>query len=704
MKKLIAFGICIVLLMGILPQTLTVFGQEEVTTLIACSDFQPKSGPASGQKTVARILKTLKEESGIKKADGLLFCGDYDFDTYGDESSNKTGVNTVASVFSATVERENMVFVQGNHDALGGSLGMNKSGENDPASGKYGVFVINNDDYMWYNNDQTTIKTTAQNLTDYLNEKIEAGYDRPIFVLSHLPLHYSMRTQVDGDGLYATYLFNAMNEAGKKGLNIFYLYGHDHSNGWDDYLGGAAVYLPKGDHIQIAKKGNRSAFTVETLAFTYMNAGFVGYYNNENGSDDALTMTLFQIKGNEVTVNRYDKDGAHNLKSAGVRNAFKNEKGYDPNTDVYPSPQTVLLTGITEKSPLEEVMTLNRAGKAYTRVTDPATIKDGGQYLLVYSTGSDKIVTPKVVSKSNSAGERVGFDLLKAEGLGGHLACGDYEDYLWTFTEKDGGYTLSRDGKAMTLTRTTDRAITATLEEGEGNIFTLRFAVGGYYFESGSISLNYNARGLINAFTSDPSVFYLYEYAGYPLDVFGGKATVNGQRVLAAHPGSEVTVTLSPLCEGVSLEKWTADGLTLQDDTAATFTFTMPEGAVKLDASYNSHEHRFDCQVAEEAYLKEEGVYYLSCSCGASSKGSEGEATFTLTVESPSEKDPSSVKPEESAPSVEPEESTPEKSPSANAREEKTGDAALFILFGAVGVGVIAVAAVVLIVVLKKKK
>ena len=695
MKKLIALGICIVLLMGALPLGLPLFGQEEVTTLIACSDFQPKSGPSSGKSVTARILKTLKEESGVSKADGLLFCGDYDYDTYGDERSNVTGVDTVASIFSSTVDRENMVFVQGNHDALGGSLGMNKSGDNDPESGKYGVFVINNDDYMWYNNDHTTIKTTAQNLTDYLNEKIEAGYDRPIFVLSHLPLHYSMRTQVDGDGLYATYLLNAMNEAGKKGLNVFYLYGHDHSNGWDDYLGGAAVYLPKGDTIQIAKKGNRSTFTVETLAFTYMNAGFVGYYNNENGSDDALTMTLFQIKGNEVTVSRYDKDGIHNLKSAGVRNAFRNEKGYDPNTDVYPSPQKVLLTGVEQKSPLEDVMTLNREGKAYVRVTDPDTIKDGGKYLLVYSTGTDKIVTPQVVSKSNSAGERVGFELFKAEGLGGHLACGDFEDYLWTFTEKNGGFTLSRDGKAMTLTKTSDRAITAALEEGEGNVFKLRFAVGGYYFESGSISLNYNARGLINAYTSDPSVFYLYECAGYPLDVFGGTATVNGKKVLAAQPRSEVTVSLSPLCEGVSLERWAAEGLTLKDETASTFTFTMPEGAVKLDASYSSHVHLFDRQVAEEQYLKEEGVYYLSCACGASSKGSEDEGTFTPAAESPSGQEQPSAEPSVNAPSK----STPEED-----GQEKGSDALLFGVIGAVSGAVVVTAVVVVLCLVKKKK
>ncbi|MBQ8399792.1 MAG: metallophosphoesterase [Clostridia bacterium] len=700
MKRLIAFGICVVLLISALPASFLLFADEEVTTIIACSDFQPKSGPASGKKVVQKILKTLKEQSGVKKADGLLFCGDYDYDTYGDESSNKTGVNTVVSIFSSMIERENMVFVQGNHDALGGSLGMNKSGENDPASGKYGVFVINNDDYMWYNNDQQTIKTTAQNLTDYLNEKIEAGYDRPIFVLSHLPLHYSMRTKIDGDGIYANSLFHAMNEAGKKGLNIFYLYGHDHSNGWDDYLGGAAVYLKKGDDIQIAKNGNRSAFTVETLAFTYMNAGFVGYYNNENGADDALTMTLFQIKGNEVIVNRYDEQGAHNLKSAGVRNAFKGEEGYSPNTDVYASPQTVALTAVTQKAPLDKVLTINKQGKAYTRVTDASTIKDGGQYLLVYSTGLDKIVTPKVITKSNSAGERVGFELFKAEGLGGALIYGAHDDYLWTFTAKDGGFTLSKDGKAMTLTQTSDRAITATLEEGDGNVFKLRYAVGGYYFESGSFSLNYNARGLINAFTSDPSVFYVYEYAGYALDVLGGNATVNGQKVQTALPGSEVTVTLSPLCEGVSLEKWTASGISLEDATKTELTFTMPEGAVSLDASYNFHEHLYTVKAEDAQYLKEEGVYYLSCACGASSKGTQAEATFTPEPPTPSHQSPST----ENEPLPEDSEGSLSESPSKTEPGEQDGADSTLIIVLCIAGGVAVLAAAGLVVVLLKKK
>ena len=68
---------------------------------------------------------------------------------------------------------------------------------------EYGVFVINEDDYMWRNSDKSLIQQTANNLQSYLDAKVTAKYAKPIFVVSHLPLHYSMRTKNDGDGKYA---------------------------------------------------------------------------------------------------------------------------------------------------------------------------------------------------------------------------------------------------------------------------------------------------------------------------------------------------------------------------------------------------------------------------------------------------------------------------------------------------------------------
>ena len=155
-----------------------------------------------------------------------------------------------------------------------------------------------------------------------------------------------MRTKNDGDGMYANYIFDVLNEAGSYGLNIIFLYGHDHSNGWDDYLGGSSVYLAKGDGINIAQ-ASKTDFAEEILKFTYMNAGFTGYYENHNGADDVLTMTAFTITNDTVQVERYDVKGKHSLKSSGVTNSYKNESGYAPNTTVYDSPQNIALDTVT---------------------------------------------------------------------------------------------------------------------------------------------------------------------------------------------------------------------------------------------------------------------------------------------------------------------------------------------------------------------
>ena len=67
--------------------------------------------------------------------------------------------------------------------------------------------------------------------------------------------------------------------------------------------------------------------TTYTLNFTYMNAGYIGYYSTSESSTDAtVTMSVFLIRGDEVIITRYDEEinlnknkiGVHNLKSKGV--------------------------------------------------------------------------------------------------------------------------------------------------------------------------------------------------------------------------------------------------------------------------------------------------------------------------------------------------------------------------------------------------
>ena len=350
-KKQLAYLLVVCMLLALLPTN--VFAEDlasraagtDSTVVIAGSDFQNRSGNTAGAATVTDILNRM-QNAGYTSADGFLFCGDYDYYTVGSTSSTEAGIsalkNAVTGTYS-TLADDRMVLVEGNHDAAA-ATGLATSGAHDTT--EYGVYVINEDDYMWRNSDEATIRNTASALKAYLDGKVSEGYGKPVFVLSHLPLHYTMRTYNDGDGKYANYIFDVLNEAGASGLNIIFLYGHDHSNGWDDYLGGSSVYLAKGDQINIAQ-ASKTVFNVETLNFTYMNAGFTGYYENHNGADDTLTMTVFTITDDTVTVERYSADGVHKLKSTGVTNSYKNESGYDPNRDIYASPQYITLGTVT---------------------------------------------------------------------------------------------------------------------------------------------------------------------------------------------------------------------------------------------------------------------------------------------------------------------------------------------------------------------
>ena len=367
-SRLFALLLALVLVVGLAPTiklTEVFAAEEDPIVVIAGSDFQNEDGDSAGATQVKELLNAIKAD-GYSKADGFLFAGDYNYPSVTSTSLSISGKNAlqkaVQSVYGKNMDE---VYIQGNHDpdslVTNGTLA--PSGNND--TDNYGVFVINEKDYDWGGDDPVATEEISYELSDYLDEKVAEGYTKPIFVISHIPLHYSMRTYIDddGDATYAYLLFDELNEAGAAGLNIIFLFGHDHSNGWDDYLGGSAVYLAKGDKINICQ-GNQKKFEVEVLNFTYMNAGYVGYYKSDNsGSERDLTMTVFEITGDKVVIKRYTADGLHDLKSKGVRNSHHGEYQYRPDTKVYASPQVISLVKKADTAALEKAIATAEAIK-----------------------------------------------------------------------------------------------------------------------------------------------------------------------------------------------------------------------------------------------------------------------------------------------------------------------------------------------------
>ncbi len=401
-KKWISMLLVLTMIVGLLPasalaaELAELATDEKPTIVFAASDFQhPNSdgkddgsgkqdGNAESKKTLSAIIAAMKED-GYTNVDGLLFAGDYDYDTIAISQANKdateAGINSIKEVLadqSWTPAQE--VYIQGNHDApyknhTHASDLLAQLGDNDPSSGAYGVFAINEDNYRGDISSVKLItpakqKEDTQNLVTkleaYLSEKLKQGFTKPIFVVSHASLHFTARQMKQGEGRYAKLIFDVLNDYGAKGLNIIFMYGHNHSSGWDVYMGNGAQFLPKGDKIRIADPidaGVMESSQEYTLNFTYMNAGFTGYMrggkplasgdsgSNENvaGADYALTSTIFEIYSDRVVIKRYDADGVHDLKSAGKvagrYQTYQDAKiGISPNTTVYKSGQIVSLS------------------------------------------------------------------------------------------------------------------------------------------------------------------------------------------------------------------------------------------------------------------------------------------------------------------------------------------------------------------------
>ena len=341
-KKKFVVILSLLLILSLMPisvlQSFAV-SEEPVATLFFASDYQYKSGYGQPSDNLSALMDAVNNSGKGENVDTAVFCGD--FSSYGSNydqnvSSNTSEVKTLAGQKFSNLK--NTVMLQGNHDIFNSDMSPTGAHEYD----NYIIYVMNTKDANPWRQGaagaKSTVQTAAGNLQTYLNGLIRSGDKRPVFIATHVPLHMSSRTSSlygnVGDNMYSSYLFNVINEAGKN-LDIVYLYGHNHSWGWDSYLGGSAVYRTKNDILPVpdcegVSTAYTNKYTNEKLNFTYMNAGYVGYYSeNTSPADDTLTCSVVEIYSDRMTVTRYDKDGAHKLGSQGSYNTSANNGKYN---------------------------------------------------------------------------------------------------------------------------------------------------------------------------------------------------------------------------------------------------------------------------------------------------------------------------------------------------------------------------------------
>lgn len=320
--------------------------EEPLATLFFASDYQTEEGFDEPSETLRRLL--VAAEADGKSIGRVIICGDYTSDRVLQDYqlSPDDPIEEARGVIEGScpdVEADEIIFVQGNHDS--------KSEEITPTGlydhENYLIYVLNTEEDFPWKQGKTAgclakVRRSSAAMKECFDELIQNGETRPVFIAGHVPLHFTARTSsrhTTGDNLYSSLIFDAVNDAAGA-LDIVYLFGHNHSKGWDCYLGGSAVYKAKGDTILIPRFDetdiNTDEYLEETLKFTYMNAGYCGYYMNcgtaemdagmageYHAADETLTGTVFEVYADRIVATRYDVEGVHVLGHAGEADPYK---------------------------------------------------------------------------------------------------------------------------------------------------------------------------------------------------------------------------------------------------------------------------------------------------------------------------------------------------------------------------------------------
>lgn len=298
-------------------------------TVLTGSDFQDLGTAAYDR--FGRVLTQMKND-GMPTPDSMLVGGDYTKLLFDDAVPGVSQIrHQLVSVYP-DADPEAVVCIQGNHDNM--SPAFAKTGFSD--MGAYNLYVINEDDFPWKQSlrpgIEAHIKEVSADIESHMNELIAAGDFRPVIVMTHLPLHHTTRSSY-GENKYASYIFNALNKAGRT-LDVIFLFGHQHSGDYDDYIGGSVNFLQAGDTIRVPKPDQQgeNAYTNETLSFTYLNCGYIGYSKNtvSETSTNILTLGAIQFTADGVRFVKYGEDGVYKTWDVARKNAAekKERTGY----------------------------------------------------------------------------------------------------------------------------------------------------------------------------------------------------------------------------------------------------------------------------------------------------------------------------------------------------------------------------------------
>ena len=318
-KRLFAILLCLVMIVGLLPagalavqdtntaETHVHSSNEtaaaaagDVTYLAFTSDVHNQSDNTSATR-ITNWLNAVSGKLGIEKFDAMCFCGDYSSMT--SEAQYWSNSKSVFDAAKNNAHVEQAYFSTGNHEAYPQNGNYknttNPTKEYVQRTGVANVDV-NADDYIiycfgpetWSGTDTIDTKDIQQLKAD-LATFAQANQKKPVFILSHFPLHafssYGRNTNNKDD------VIKALNEYSDT-LDIFFLWGHNHSS--------PNTKDPRYDTVYTA---GAMLDSPDAIQFTYCAAGCMSDSDYGSGSARVLGKGLVAaITDTDVTLEYYD--------------------------------------------------------------------------------------------------------------------------------------------------------------------------------------------------------------------------------------------------------------------------------------------------------------------------------------------------------------------------------------------------------------
>ncbi len=202
-------------------------------------------------------------------------------------------------------------------------------------------------------------------LTAFTETVAELDPSKPLFVVTHVPLHDRR-----DDNQYADEWYGVISAAAKK-MDVAVFWGHNHTQEAAADLNG----------YYIAKNGSET-ITIDGVGsvvpnFTYVNAGYMNDSGLNSGDTCEYVSTIVKITEDSVIYTLYDEDGVHtcsNHSNATVTREFKDAVRQEPEQPSEPAVtlESIAVTAAPTKTAYVVDETFDAAGLVVT-----ATYSDG---------------------------------------------------------------------------------------------------------------------------------------------------------------------------------------------------------------------------------------------------------------------------------------------------------------------------------------